>query len=83
MNKTSCFVRIHLLNKTIVTEHQIASRIAKTINPNTNDTMDDPLLQIRLHQKSKWVDHVIIHYKHEARFESFNTSKALIRRRLH
>ncbi len=39
------FIRDHLLNKTTVTENQIASRLAKTIDPNTNDTMDDPLVQ--------------------------------------
>jgi hypothetical protein len=65
------FIRDHLLNKTTVTEHQIASRIAKTNDPNTTDTTDDPLVQIRLRQISKWVDNVIIHYQHEARLESF------------
>jgi hypothetical protein len=61
------FLRKHLLNKTTVVEHQIASRISKTIDPNTNDTTDDPLVQLRLRQKLKWVDNLIIHYKHEGR----------------
>jgi hypothetical protein len=65
------FIRNHLLNKTTVTEHQIASRIAKTIDPHTIDTIDDPLVQIRLRQRSKWIDNLIIHYKHEERFETF------------
>jgi len=65
------FIQNHLLNKTAVTEHQIASRIAKTIDPNTTDTSDDPLVQRRLRQQSKWIDKVIIHYTHEALFESF------------
>jgi len=65
------YVREHLLNKTTVTEHQIASRIAKTIDPNTNDTTDDPLVQLRIRQKWKWVDNLIIHYKHEARLAGY------------
>jgi hypothetical protein len=65
------FIRDYLLNKPTVTEHQIASRIAKTLDPNNNDTMDDSLVQIRLRQKSKWVDNLIIHYKHEARLASY------------
>jgi hypothetical protein len=59
------------LNKTTITEHEIASRIAKTIDPNTNDTTDDPLVQLRIRQKSKWIDNLIIHYKHEARFVAY------------
>ncbi len=65
------YIREHLLNKTTVTEHQIASRIAKTIDPNTNDTTNDPLVQLRLRQKSKWVDSLIIHYKQETRLAGY------------
>ncbi len=65
------YIRHYLLNKTTVTEHQIASRIAKTIDINTNDTTDDPLVKLRLRQKSKWVDNLIIHYKHEARLAGY------------
>jgi hypothetical protein len=65
------YIRDYLLNKTTVTEHQIASRIAKTIDPNTNDTTDDPLVQLRLRQKSKWTDNLIIHYTHEARLAGY------------
>jgi hypothetical protein len=63
-------IRNHLLNKSTATEHQITSRIAKTIDPNSNDKVDGPLVQQRLRQKSKWIDKLIIHYTHEARFES-------------
>jgi len=66
------YIRDYLLNKTTVTEHQIASRITKTIDPNTTDTNDDPLVQLRLRQKSKWVDNLIIHYQHEARLAGYN-----------
>jgi hypothetical protein len=42
------FIRDHLLHKTTATEHQITSRIAKAINPNNTDTIDDPLVKIKL-----------------------------------
>jgi hypothetical protein len=45
------FIRDYLLNKPTATEHQIASRIAKTLDLNNNDTLDDSLVQLRLHQK--------------------------------
>jgi hypothetical protein len=63
--------RARLLNKATATEHQIASRIVKTIDPNKNDIVDDPLVQMRFHQKSKWVTNMIIHYTHEARLASY------------
>jgi len=47
------FIRDYLLKKPTVTEHRIASRLAKTHDTNNNDTIDDSLLQIRLRQKSK------------------------------
>ncbi len=72
------FIGDHLLNKPTVTEYQIASRIAKTIDLNSNDTIDDPLVQIRLCQQSKWIDNVIIHYTHEARLASYNFSFPLL-----
>jgi hypothetical protein len=70
MNKT-LFIRDPLLNKPTATKHQIASQIAKTIYLNTNYTMDDRLVQLRLHQKSKWINNVVIHYKNEARPASY------------
>ncbi len=65
------FLRDHFLYKPTVSEYQIASRIANTINQNTTETIDDPLIQIRLRQKSKWDDNVILHNKHEAHFASY------------
>ncbi len=74
------FIRGYLLNKPTATEHQIASRIAKTIDPHNNDTMDDPLVQIRFRQNSKWIDNLIIHYKHEAGLESYKKISPLASR---
>jgi hypothetical protein len=65
------FKRNYLLKKPTVTEHQIASRLAKTLDPNNHNTNDDSLVQIRLRQKSKWVHNLIIHYTDEARLASY------------
>ncbi len=75
------FVRDRLLNRPTATEHQIASRIVQTIDPNNNDTVDDPLVQIRLNRQSKWATNLIIHYKHEQRLASYNLTKTLVHRR--
>jgi hypothetical protein len=75
------FIRDRLLKKPTTTEHQIASRIVKTIDPNNNNIVDDPLVQMRLRHKSKWVTNLIIHYKHEARLASYNVTKTLVHRR--
>ena len=68
------FIRDYLINKTTVTEHKIASRIAKTVDPNNTNTIDDPLVQLRLRQRSKWDKNLIIHYTHEARLENCKTN---------
>jgi len=63
------FIRDHLMNKLTPTEHQIASRIAKTIDLNSHDTVDDPLVRQELRLKSKFIDKLIIHYIHKARLQ--------------
>jgi len=63
-------IRSNLLNKPTIAEHQIASRIAKTINLHSNNTLDDPLVKTRLAKTSKWINNLIIHYTHENRLES-------------
>jgi len=63
-------IRSNLLNKPTIAEHQIASRIAKTINLHSNNTLDDPLVKTRLAKPSKWINNLIIHYTHENRLES-------------
>jgi hypothetical protein len=65
------FIRDHLLYKPTITEHQIALRIANTLDPSTSDTINDPLLRTRRPQKSKWTNKVILHYKHEARLKTY------------
>jgi hypothetical protein len=75
------FIRDRLLNRPTATEHQIASRIVQTIDPKNNETVDNPLVQIRLNQQSKWATNLILHYKHEQRFTSYNLTKTLVQRR--
>jgi len=69
--KDFMFVRDHLLNEATATQHQSASRIAKTIDPNTTDTVDDPLVKKRLGTNSKWISNLIIHYTHEQRLQTY------------
>jgi len=65
------FVRGYLLNRTTVTEQQIASRIAKTIDSINHDTANDPLVRIHGKRQSKSLHNLIIHYVHEARLTSY------------
>jgi hypothetical protein len=58
------------MNRPTAIEHQIASRIAKTIDPKSNDTINDPLVQQRLRPKSKSIEKLIVHYTHEARLKT-------------
>jgi len=64
------FICDYLFKKPTVTEHQIATRLAKTLDPNNYNTIDDSLVQIGLRQKLKWVHNLIIHYTDEARLAS-------------
>jgi len=65
------FVRSYLLNRTTVTEQQIACRIAKTIDYTNHDKPNDPLVRIHLKRASKSINNLIIHYVHEARLTSY------------
>jgi hypothetical protein len=77
------FIRSYLLNRPIITEYKLASRIANTINPQDHDATDDPLVRAQLNKKSKWIDNLIVHYTHEARLESYNYKATLVHRRPH
>ena len=65
-------VRRQLLNKPTIQEHEIASRIAKTIDQTNINTVDNPLVKERYSKESKWVNNLIIHYTHENRRERCN-----------
>jgi hypothetical protein len=65
------FIRSYLLNRPTITEHQIASRIAKTIDPNSTETLNDSLVRTHLAKTSKWIDNLIIHCTHEQRLQSY------------
>ncbi len=55
-------IRGYLLSKSTISEYQMTSQIAKTIVNDFDDTMDNPLLKIKLNQKSKWVNDLITDY---------------------
>ncbi len=65
------FIRDYLLNKPTTTEHQIALRIAKAIDSNSKDTVDNPLVKAQIGKNSKWINNLIIHYTHENRLENY------------
>jgi hypothetical protein len=65
------FVRSYLLETPTVSEHQIASRIARTvINSQDYDAIEDSLVREKIKRKSKSIDNLILHYTHEARLAS-------------
>ena len=66
------FVRSNVLNKPTAIENQTASRIAKAIDPLRNETIDDPLVRMRMNRELTSFHYLIIHYTHE---ERFGTSK--------
>jgi hypothetical protein len=64
------FIRRTLLNKPTISQYQIASRIAKTINVDCQEEVDDPLVKARLGKQNKYDTNLIIHYTHEKRLQS-------------
>ena len=65
-------LRRHLMNQPTVPEYQIATRPAKTIDVNSKEEVNDPLVTARLNKKSKWISNLIIHYTHERRLASYS-----------
>jgi hypothetical protein len=65
------FVRSYILNRPTVIEHQLTSRIAKTTDPLENDTINDPLVRMRLKKLSNSDRNLIVHYTHEARLGTY------------
>lgn len=57
------------MDKPTIPEHQIASRIAKTIENNVKEVLDNPLVEVRLHTENKFNTNTIIHYTYEKRFQ--------------
>jgi hypothetical protein len=64
------FIRRSILNKPTIPEYQIASRIAKTINIESVEDVDNPLVKARIGKQTKFDTNVIIHYTHEKRFQT-------------
>jgi hypothetical protein len=60
-----------VLVKQTVAEHQVASSIAKTIDRNSLNEPIDPLIRLKLEQKSKWFPTLIVQYKHEKHLEPY------------
>jgi len=59
------------LNRPTVIEHEIASRIARTIDPPQNDTIDDSLVRMRVNTELKSHRKLIIHYTYEERLATY------------
>jgi hypothetical protein len=64
------FIRHSILNKPTIPEYQIASRIAKATNVNSEEKVDNPLVKARLRKQTKFDTNLIIHYTHEKRFQN-------------
>jgi hypothetical protein len=59
------------LNQPTISEYQVASRIAKKIDNENKDTVDNPLVETKLDQESKWINNLNIHYTHEKRLATY------------
>jgi hypothetical protein len=66
------YVRGILLNKPTIPEYQMTSRIAKAMNMDSEIDEENSLVQARLNKPNKFDKNLIIHYKHEKRFQSNN-----------
>ena len=67
--KDYSFIRQTLLRKPTISEYQIASRIAKSIQLDRDETVEDPLVRSRFDKPSKFETNLIIHYTYEKRFQ--------------
>lgn len=56
------FIRRILLNRPTVPEHQIAERTAKSINVDSDEEIDNPLVRAQLRKHTKFDTNAIIHY---------------------
>ena len=65
-------LRRQLLNEPTIAEHQIASRLAKTIDVNsTEKVVNDVLDKTPLDKQLKWNTNLIIHYTYERRLSTY------------
>jgi len=67
------FIRRILLEKPTIPEYQLATRIAKSLNTDSKEEIDNPLVKARLHKLSKFDINIIIHYTYEKRLRSNRT----------
>ena len=68
--KDYSFIRQTLSTKPTIPEYQIASRIAKSIQFERDEIVEDPLVRSRIDRPSKFDTNLIIHYTYEKRFQS-------------
>jgi hypothetical protein len=61
------FTRCTLLNRPTISEYQIASRITRTINVDSEEVVDNPLVRARPRKQTKFDNNLIIHYTYEKR----------------
>ncbi len=64
------FIRHQLLNKPTIPEYQIASRIAKPIDANSKEELNDPLVNAHPNRQTKPGRNPIIRYTYEKRLQS-------------
>jgi hypothetical protein len=72
INTENEFARIYylLLNRPMIPEYQIASRVAKAIKNNPTEEINDPLVKARLNKQSKFDNNLIIHSTYEKRLQN-------------
>ena len=73
INNENDFVtmRHRLMNQPTIPQYQIATRVAKTIDVNSEEEVNDPLVEARLNKQSKRISNLIIHYTHVRRLASY------------
>jgi hypothetical protein len=64
----------HLLNNPANHDPQLASRNAKPNEHDSNNTVDNSLVQTKPNKESKWLSSLIIHYTHEKRLANYKTT---------
>jgi len=64
------FIRDIILNKPTIPEYAIASRIAKLIDKDSKEEINDPLVKARLRKQTKFDTNLIIHHTYEKRLQN-------------
>jgi hypothetical protein len=71
------FIRRILLDKPTIPEHQLAARIVKSLNADSKEEVDNPLVKARLQKLSKFDTNLLIYYTYEKRLRSNKPDKRI------